>query len=343
MKILLLITLYFISGPVGHSDVIGYLGGRVMILSDLQWDLGDTKSIHKLEQSHWDYIINKSSNRSYVYTERLMLFRNDQGLLRVLITNLKEQDAGTYRIGVGNHSSFNVTLDVRKDPNCTEPKTTSFNKGQNISIVCKYPLEFKEFNKYIYKEDHDNLVKDVRAIIPKFSKTRFLLSYDGSAKVLSLNITDMREADAGVYLCGVMNKEQHVLYYSFFQQIQLRTTDPESVIISVCVCVALLLCGGFALMLYILIYKRTQDSPCSSKRRLIDNIQIYENDLANIHVYVNTLTSQSDSRYQRLDPLTNQSDTGYASLTNIADRSHSHYQCLNPRTLTNSIYHTLQF
>lgn len=94
--------------------MIGYLGGRVMILPDLQWDLGDTKSIRKLEQRHWDYIINKSSNRSYVYTERFMLFRNDQGFLRALITNLKEQDAGTYRIGVGNQSSYNVTLDVRK-------------------------------------------------------------------------------------------------------------------------------------------------------------------------------------------------------------------------------------
>ncbi|KAG7323700.1 hypothetical protein KOW79_013402 [Hemibagrus wyckioides] len=352
MKILLLITLCLISGPVGHSDVIGYSGGRVMILSELQWDLDNTKSIFKMGQKHWDYIINKSSNRSYVHTGRFMLFRNAEGFLRVLIRNLKLEDTGTYRIGVGNHSSYNVNLDVRKDPCYGEPRTMTTYRGQNISIICNYPLEFKEFSKYIYKEDSDYLVKDIRAIRANSQKSRFLIYYDRSAEVLGLNISDVREADGGVYLCGVMNSNQPVLYYSFFSETRLHITGSDPVIISVSVSVALLLFGGFALILYILIYKRTRDSACSPKKRLIDNIQIYENDLANLHLYENTViklncqnlgsfTSQSDSTYQRLDPLTNQSDSGYASLTNTTDQSHSHYQCLDPRTRTNSIYHTL--
>lgn len=96
-------------------------------------------------------------------------------------------------------------------------------RGQNISIVCNYPLEFKEFSKYIYKED-SNLVKDIRAVIANSQKSRFLISYNRSAEVLGLNISDVREADGGVYLCGVMNSDKPVLYYSFFSETRLHIT-----------------------------------------------------------------------------------------------------------------------
>ncbi|KAK3518670.1 hypothetical protein QTP70_007158 [Hemibagrus guttatus] len=137
----------------------------------------------------------------------------------------KLEDTGTYRIGVGNQSSYNVNLDVRKDPCYGEPRTMTTYRGQNISIICNYPLEFKEFSKYVYKEDSDYLVKDIRAIIEKSQKSRFLISYERSAKVLSVNISDVREVDGGVYLCGVMNRDQPVLYYSFFSEIQLHIKD----------------------------------------------------------------------------------------------------------------------
>ncbi|KAK3547063.1 hypothetical protein QTP86_009574 [Hemibagrus guttatus] len=188
------------------------------------------------------------------------VLKNTEGFLRVLITNLKLEDTGTYRIGVGNQSSYNVNLDVRKDPCYGEPRTMTTYRGQNISIICNYPLEFKEFSKYVYKEDSDYLVKDIRAIIEKSQKSRFLISYERSAKVLSVNISDVREVDGGVYLCGVMNRDQPVLYYSFFSEIQLHIKVPPLIIIiiiSVCVCVTLI--GGFTLlMVYKLRQKKTQ-------------------------------------------------------------------------------------
>lgn len=94
--------------------MIGYSGGRVIILSTLQWDLGDTKYICKMGENHCGHILNGTSKSRHVYTERFMFFRDLQGFLRVLITHLKLQDAGTYRIGTGDPSEdYEVKLDVR--------------------------------------------------------------------------------------------------------------------------------------------------------------------------------------------------------------------------------------
>lgn len=97
--------------------------------------------------------------------------------------------------------------------------------GQNISIICTYPLEYKKFDKYIYKEDSDNLVKDIHAIrTHSRNSSRFSFSYERSVDVLSVHISDVREADGGVYLCGVRNRDQPVLYYTFFSQIRVHVT-----------------------------------------------------------------------------------------------------------------------
>ncbi|MCI4387230.1 hypothetical protein PGIGA_G00071660 [Pangasianodon gigas] len=112
-----------------------------------------------------------------------------------------------------------------------------------------------------------------------------------SAKVLSVNISDVREADEVSYLFGVWNGAGSVRYYSYFTEMYLHVTGlsttiqpvkatfmmtsaalkeiPSAVyfsssvtiinIISVCVCVTLLLIGGFALI-YKLRHKRTQGS-----------------------------------------------------------------------------------
>lgn len=97
-------------------------------------------------------------------------------------------------------------------------------QGQNISFTCNYPLEYKTFYKYLYKEDSDNLVKDIRAIAMDFPKGRLSVSYQGNTDVLSVNISNVRKADGGVYLCGMKNRDQSELYYSFFPEICVHVT-----------------------------------------------------------------------------------------------------------------------
>ncbi|XP_026777023.2 uncharacterized protein LOC113530856 isoform X1 [Pangasianodon hypophthalmus] len=363
MKILLIFTLSLISGPVGCVDVIGYSGGSIILISNVYSSSAKSNYICKVENRECTDIIRLNTGKNDFQVERFMLYKNTEGFLTAFIRKLKPQDAGMYRMGAGTQRYTDVTLKVVNDSCCAGPKIMNAYRGQNTSIICNYPVVYERDYKYIQKLDNDSVIRAILDPGSKSQNSRFSFSDDRSAKVLSVSIIDVREADDGVYLCGVYNTE--VQYFSYFTEIQLHVralTDIPSdvvdlsssvIIISVCVCVALLLIGGFALMVYKLRHKRTQSSGASSQ----DNEQapsVYENDLANLPPYENlnftmrlnhqkldSFTSQSDSTYQTLDPLTNQSDSGYASLTNTTDQSHSHYQCLNTRTQTNSIYHTL--
>ncbi|KAF4077989.1 hypothetical protein AMELA_G00194210 [Ameiurus melas] len=264
-----------------------------------------------------------------------MLYSNTKGYMTVFIRQLKLQDAGTYRMGLRTGNSTDVNLEVVHDSCCSGPKIINTCLGENTSIICNYPA--------VYERNYN------------------------------VNVSDVREADNGVYLCGVYIGDGSVLFYSYFTEIQLHipaiymmTSAPPKeipsdaecfrssvIIICVCVCVALLLIGGFSLMIFKLRHKRTHDSTPSST----DNEEassVYENDLDNLPPYENvnsvmrlnhqnqhSFRSQSDSTYQTLDPRTNQADSGYTSLTYTTDQSYSHYQRLDPRTQTNSVYHTL--
>ncbi|KAF4077988.1 hypothetical protein AMELA_G00194200 [Ameiurus melas] len=144
-----------------------------------------------------------------------------------------------------------------------------------------------------------------------------------SAQVLSVNISDVREADGGVYLCGAYHRINSVQYFSFFTEIQLHVTETTSmmtsatptesspdalepstvtIIISVCVCVALLLIGGFALMACKLRHKRRQGLTPSSN----DNNQVPLADCVYEEINHTNHVSVSDTDiYMNASPPTN--------------------------------------
>ncbi|KAM9445358.1 uncharacterized protein Hap1MRO34_024221 [Clarias gariepinus] len=126
--------------------------------------------------------------------------------------------------------------------------------GQNITINCNYPEEYGRNTKYLDSVDDDSIIKEILDTNTKFQNDRFSISDDRSAKVLSVNISDVREDDEVFYLFGAWNGGGSVEYYTFFIEMWLHPT----VAISVCVCAALLLIGGFVLMSYKLMHKKTQ-------------------------------------------------------------------------------------
>ncbi|XP_060792992.1 uncharacterized protein LOC132896276 isoform X2 [Neoarius graeffei] len=292
-------------------------------------------------------------------------------LISVLIRKLKPQDAGTYRFGLGNQSNSTVNLKVLKNASWGVPKIMNAYLGQNITITCNYPGEYERNNKYISTVDDDNIIKRILDTNTNLKNGRFSISDDRNAKVLRVNISDVRETDEVFYLLGVWIGDGSVRYYSYFIEMWLHVTgvsaptetpvcfSSTAIIISVCVsvCVYLLLIGGFALVSYKLRQKRTQDSVPSSKRNENKQVpSVSENVMASVppcenlniimrfnHQKPESFTGQSDSTYQTLDPLTIQSDSDYTSLINTTEQlpMSSHYQCLNPRTRTNSVYHTL--
>ncbi|KAL7852039.1 hypothetical protein SRHO_G00178240 [Serrasalmus rhombeus] len=146
--------------------------------------------------------------------------------------------------------------------------------GEDVTVECKYPDLFEENDKVFFKLENRSFteITNTGKPSPKVQRGRFSISEDRSSKAFSLRISNMTEADGGVYFCGVWKSQQSDGYYSLYTQIQLQVTAPGSsviiiiIIIPVCVCVALLLIGGSALIYYKLRCKKTQDSPSIGKR-----------------------------------------------------------------------------
>ncbi|KAL6482384.1 hypothetical protein MHYP_G00104640 [Metynnis hypsauchen] len=135
-------------------------------------------------------------------------------------------------------------------------KTVSGYLGENVTISCSYPEEFERNTKFFFKQNHQHFTEKIQN--SETQRGRFSISDDRRSKVLSVRISDMREDDGGVYYCGVSAERSSVSYYSLYSETQLQVTGSSVIIITVCVCVALLLIGGSALIFYKLRCTKTQ-------------------------------------------------------------------------------------
>ncbi|XP_046725783.1 uncharacterized protein LOC124399106 isoform X2 [Silurus meridionalis] len=125
MRILLIFTIYSMSGPVTCSDVISYSGGSVIIFSNIKWYTHDSKFICKVKENDCSDIIRADTKRSKVQDGRFLLYSNSNKQLLVLIRKLKPQDAGTYRFGLGNQDNSTVNLKVYNKRMSTTPQPTT--------------------------------------------------------------------------------------------------------------------------------------------------------------------------------------------------------------------------
>ncbi|GAA6110939.1 polymeric immunoglobulin receptor-like isoform X1 [Tachysurus ichikawai] len=112
MKILLLVILYLISGPVDCSDVIGYSGGSVIVISDINWYKDNSKYICKVNEKDCTDIIRVDTKQNKVQVGRFKLYANTNNFFLVLIRKLKPQDAGMYRFGLGDQSNLTMNLKI---------------------------------------------------------------------------------------------------------------------------------------------------------------------------------------------------------------------------------------
>ncbi|XP_053085800.1 uncharacterized protein LOC113526395 isoform X1 [Pangasianodon hypophthalmus] len=358
MKILLLITFYLISGPVGCVDVPGYKGGRVKIYCIPQTAVYFCKF---KTQTKCEYLIEAQEQNKWINKDRFSLYHST-GSLTLIFRNLSLQDAGMYRCGETRAMTWSrdINLKVNSDPCCSGTRTVTGYLGQTVTIRCSYPVEFEKNSKHFYKRtgdyEHEVIYTNGRE---QYQDGRFSISDDRRNKVFSVNISDVREDDGGVYFCTVWKTEESVGYYSFFTKVHLHVTDdtdrPQtgfSFIITVCASVTLLLLIGGSVLVYKLKKRKTRDSASISQRTEGSHTTAadYENNLPQLSnitmppIYQNLTsnTDQSDSAYQSLNPNTNQSDSAYQSLNPNTNQSDSAYQSLNPNTnQSNSAYQSL--
>ncbi|KAL7852023.1 hypothetical protein SRHO_G00178080 [Serrasalmus rhombeus] len=262
--IFLIITLHLISGPVGCFDVIGYSGGSIKIYCQHHLYGSNDKYICEMKQNQCVTKIVTQGQKRWNQKERFSLCDyygyNFTGRLEMILRPLSLQDAGSYQCGETGGWNHTVNLTVIRDPCCLGPKTVTGYLGMTVTISCSYPEEFEKKTKYLYKLQREHFTSVIQT--SETQRGRFSISDDRSSKVVSVRISDVREDDGGVYYCGVWSHGMLVSYESLFTEIQLQVTD-FSVIISVSVCVALLLIGGSALMVYQRRHKQTRGSTSS--------------------------------------------------------------------------------
>ncbi|KAL6482319.1 hypothetical protein MHYP_G00103990 [Metynnis hypsauchen] len=330
-------TLYLISGPVCCSDVLVYSGGSVILFPDLQWDVNLVRYVCKMEQNSCRDIMKDQTNSNAVTSGRFKIYSNVDREFTVLIRELSPQDSAVYRFGVGNEKHKDVELTVQSDSCCGGIKRIKAHLGETATFRCSYPDELKTNSKRLTNLNNQNTVNTIIYTgkeAEKEQKDRFSIFDDGRSKVFSVNISDVREDDGGVYLCGVWRKDTSVGYISYFREIQLQVTG-SSVIITVCVCVALLLIGA-ALLVYKLRNHMTQDSASTgqrTERNRDDDDDDYENvphgkqyDISMIPVHQSLNPNRSDLVYENPDPNTNQSDSDYENIVENSNQSDLIYE-----------------
>ncbi|XP_072513073.1 polymeric immunoglobulin receptor-like [Salminus brasiliensis] len=204
---------------------------------------------------------------------------------QVIYRQLSLEDAGLYQCGESGVWNHTVNLTVATDPGYLGPKTVTGYLGETITISSSYPEEFKVYSKLFYKKYGQYFTAMVST--SETQKARFSISEDRRSKVVSVNISDVRQDDEGVFFWGMVKGGNSVEYFSLYSKIWLHTTNrdtlpaptattPEkqqfrSSFITVSVCVVLLLVGGLILILYKLRSNKIEGSTVSLIEKDVDN------------------------------------------------------------------------
>ncbi|KAL1281407.1 hypothetical protein QQF64_000210 [Cirrhinus molitorella] len=120
-------------------------------------------------------------------------------------------------------------------------------EGDDVSIQCKHHDEDQK--SFCKAHEASMCVKDGDSL-ETIRDDRFSFSDESSTGVFTVNITDLREEDSGIYWCGA-----HAT-----TKVHLNIKRDFSMIIIISVCVILLLIGGFALTVWKFKHKRRGDA-----------------------------------------------------------------------------------
>ncbi|XP_051559012.1 polymeric immunoglobulin receptor-like [Myxocyprinus asiaticus] len=178
----------------------------------------------------------------------------------VTITGLTAEDAGKYC----------CAMTLERDVNCLYTHLIIIRKQEmilnqyerdNISIKCKH---HDEHQKFFCKGHQASVCAKDGVSLETIRDDGFSLSDETLTGVFTVNITDLRQEDSGIYWCGS----------DVITKVILEVKNSVSGPIIAGVCVASLLMGGLVLLLYKLRHIKTPDRSTSRDRTEMRNAQV---------------------------------------------------------------------
>lgn len=222
-----------------HKDRISllYTGGLITLIYR-NLSLQDT-GMYQFGDLNWNHTINlKVNSGEKILGALIFKLHHDRGCKQqVLNTNscvLKWRVLICFNRNINQVKWNNVVVIMYEcnneitwltDPCCSGTKAVTGHLGQTLMISCFYPVEFETNPKSFYRLDGFIEAELIRTSgTEQHQDGRFSISDDRKNKVFSVNITNLRENDGGLYSCAVTEDMSSFSYQSLFTVIQLQAT-----------------------------------------------------------------------------------------------------------------------
>ncbi|KAG9262797.1 polymeric immunoglobulin receptor-like [Astyanax mexicanus] len=234
LKILLIFTLYLISGGGASNKVRGYSGGGVLI--KCKYDKKYTsknKYFCKGSRPNCGDLIKTGVKNKWVNKGRFSLIdKPSSAEFWVMIRELTVKDFGTYQCAVDITLSKDIYTPVELKIHEDYKKSINVkgHVGQTVNISCKYPQSLSTKPKFLCRRRstadcyYTASVTESREWI---KEGKFSL-YDEKARMtFTVSISRVTEGYSGEYWCGAESDwEKDRGYKIYFTQINLRVTEP---------------------------------------------------------------------------------------------------------------------
>ncbi|XP_035763568.1 polymeric immunoglobulin receptor-like [Neolamprologus brichardi] len=128
---------------------------------------------------------------------------DDEKMLRkftVAISNLTQNDSGSYLCGVQRNSDLDVFSAIElkvKEWCCIKSTKVTGTAGHPLTLQCPYPSQNHNNRKFLCKGDHRHSCRDMA-----MSESRLALRDDIYSSSFSVTFTKIQVDDAGTYWCG---------------------------------------------------------------------------------------------------------------------------------------------
>ncbi|NXE74121.1 PIGR protein, partial [Cochlearius cochlearius] len=229
------------AGAVGPTELIrGELHSSVTVLcppGDTQG--GEKRFWCKLGKTSCALIADTNGYVGKSYEGRIFITAQESsGAFKILIKDLKKEDSGLYRCGMGRLSDRDSprVVDLQVTTASTLPKRPKFLSGTvggSLSLKCHYDPKGNYEKKYLcrWKEASCSLLVDADGFVHESYKGRIqIASSDQENGTYTVVMSHLGEEDAGWYWCGARNG--HTEYTSpvklRVQKETFSSQDPET-------------------------------------------------------------------------------------------------------------------